>query len=103
MRTPPMAAMNGVELAWMAMVAAGLTLALLHLLVWVRQRERRDFLLFFVLAASAAGFGVFESVIYNIANQVGKSRPQRRKRGCRQSNIAISDDNPWFGLTETSG
>ena len=41
MRDLPMAAMNGVELAWMAMVAAGLTLALLHLLVWLRQRERR--------------------------------------------------------------
>lgn len=55
-----MAAMNGIELAWMAMVAAGLTLALLHLLVWLRQRERLDFLVFSVLAASAAGFGAFE-------------------------------------------
>ncbi|HOM11906.1 MAG TPA: 7TM diverse intracellular signaling domain-containing protein [Rubrivivax sp.] len=52
--------MNGVELAWMAMVAAGLTLALLHLLVWLRQRERLDFLLFFVLAGAAARFGAFE-------------------------------------------
>lgn len=59
-RDEPMAAMNGAELVWMAMVAASLALALLHLLVWARQRKRRDFLVFFVVAAAAAGFGFFE-------------------------------------------
>jgi PAS domain S-box-containing protein len=54
------AAMNEVELAWMAMAAASLTLGLVHLFVWARQRERLDFLVFFVLAASAAAFAAFE-------------------------------------------
>lgn len=57
---PPTPPMNQVELAWMAIVAACLTLALLHLMVWVRERGRLDFLVFAVLAAAAAAFGVFE-------------------------------------------
>jgi PAS domain S-box-containing protein len=52
--------MSGVDLAWMAMASASLTLGLIHLFVWVRQRERLDFLVFFVLATSAAAFGAFE-------------------------------------------
>jgi len=52
--------MNRVDLAWMAMAAASLTLGLIHLFVWVRQRERLDFLVFFVLAVSAAAWGAFE-------------------------------------------
>lgn len=51
---------NGADLAWMAMAAASLTLGLIHLFVWVRQRERLDFLVFFVLAAAAAAWGSFE-------------------------------------------
>ncbi|HOM13222.1 MAG TPA: PAS domain S-box protein [Rubrivivax sp.] len=54
---PPL---NGVDLAWMAMAAAGLTLGLIHLFVWARQRARLDFLVFFVLATAAAAFGAFE-------------------------------------------
>ncbi|MBN8508675.1 MAG: PAS domain S-box protein [Burkholderiales bacterium] len=51
---------NGVDLAWMAMASASLTLGLIHLFVWTRQRERLDFLVFFVLAAAAAVFGAYE-------------------------------------------
>jgi PAS domain S-box-containing protein len=51
---------HGVDLAWMAMAAASLTLGLLHLFVWALQRARLDFLVFFMLAAAAASFGAFE-------------------------------------------
>ena len=79
-----MAAMNGVELAWMAMVAAGLTLALLHLLVWLRQRERLDFLLFFVLAGAAAGFGVFELQMMHAAS------PQASAAAIRAAHVPLA-------------
>ena len=42
------------------MAAASLTLALIHLLVWIQQRREREHLLFFFLAISAAAFGAFE-------------------------------------------
>lgn len=52
--------MNAVDLTWKAMASASLTLGLIHLFVWTRQRGQLDFLAFFVLAAAAAAFGVFE-------------------------------------------
>ena len=42
------------------MAAASLTLALVHLFVWMQQRRQRKHLLFFFLAISAAVFGGFE-------------------------------------------
>ncbi len=51
---------NAVDLTWMTTAAASLTLGMIHLYVWARQRERLDFLAFFVVAASAAVFGAFE-------------------------------------------
>ena len=42
------------------MAAASLTLALIHLFVWIQQRRQREHLLFFFLAISAAVFGAFE-------------------------------------------
>jgi PAS domain S-box-containing protein len=52
--------MNWVDLTWALMASASLTLGLLHLFVWSRQRQRLDFLAFFVLAAASAAFGLFE-------------------------------------------
>ena len=42
------------------MAAASLTLALIHLFVWMQQRRQREHFLFFFLAISAAVFGIFE-------------------------------------------
>ena len=42
------------------MAAASLTLALIHLFVWIQQRRQREHLLFSFLAISAALFGAFE-------------------------------------------
>lgn len=78
---PPL---NPVELAWMAMVAASLTLALLHLLIWVRQRQRWDFLLFFVLAASAAGYGFFELQMMHAAT------PQASAAAIRAAHVPLA-------------
>lgn len=52
--------MNWVEIAWIAMSAASLTLGTLHLFVWTRYRSQPAHLLFFLLAASATAFGAFE-------------------------------------------
>ena len=52
--------MSWVEVAWIAMSAASLTLGGIHLLVWLKQRSHYAHLLFFALAISATAFGVFE-------------------------------------------
>ena len=52
--------MNWVDVAWVAMAAASLTLGLIYLYVWTKQPVRLDYLLFFVLAAASAAFGAFE-------------------------------------------
>jgi len=52
--------MNWFEIVWVGMSAASLTLGLVHLLVWFKQRSKVAHLLFFALAASATAFGVFE-------------------------------------------
>ena len=52
--------MNWVQLAWIMMSAASLTLGVIHLLVWFKQRSKYAHLLFFALAISAAAFGAFE-------------------------------------------
>jgi PAS domain S-box-containing protein len=57
--------MNWVEIAWIMMVSASLTLGAIHLLVWLRQRTQYTYLWFFVLASSAAAFGVFELAMMN--------------------------------------
>jgi two-component system, LuxR family, sensor kinase FixL len=45
------------------MSAASLTLGVIHLLVWFKQRSQYAHLLFFVLASSASAFGAFELVL----------------------------------------
>jgi len=52
--------MNWVEIAWTMMIAASLMLGVVHLFVWQKQRSQYVHLLFFVLATSAAAYGVFE-------------------------------------------
>ena len=52
--------MNWVQIAWVTMAAACLTLGVIHLLVWLKQRSRYAHLLFFALAVSAAAFSAFE-------------------------------------------
>ena len=52
--------MNWVEVAWIMMAAASLTLGVIHLFVWLRQRSQYAHLLFFVLTVSATTFGAFE-------------------------------------------
>jgi PAS domain S-box-containing protein len=52
--------MNWIEIVWVGMSAASLTLGLVHLLVWFKQRSQVAHLLFFALAVSATAFGVFE-------------------------------------------
>ena len=52
--------MSWVEIVWIAMSAASLTLGGIHLLVWLKQRSQYSHLLFFALAISATAFGVFE-------------------------------------------
>jgi PAS domain S-box-containing protein len=52
--------MNWVEVAWIMMIAASLTLGVIHLFVWLKQRSQYAHLLFFALAISAAIFGSFE-------------------------------------------
>jgi PAS domain S-box-containing protein len=52
-----------VVVAWSMMAAASLTLALIHFVVWLRQRAERGHLLFFALAISAAAFAWFELLL----------------------------------------
>jgi two-component system sensor kinase FixL len=52
--------MNWVELIWIVMSAACLTLGVIHLLVWFKQRSHYAHLLFFALAVSATAFGALE-------------------------------------------
>lgn len=52
--------MNWVEIGWTVMSAASLTLGVIHLFVWFKQRSQYAHLLFFALAASATAFGAFE-------------------------------------------
>ena len=55
--------MNWLEIAWTMMAAASLTLGLVHLLVWSKQRLRLAHLAFFVLAAAVAAFSAFELMV----------------------------------------
>jgi len=52
--------MNWVEVIWIVMSAACLTLGVIHLFVWFKQRSQYAHLLFFALAVSATAFGAFE-------------------------------------------
>ena len=55
--------MNWIDVAWTMMASACLTLALLHLVVWYRQRSEYAYVAFSVLAVSVAGFAFFELLL----------------------------------------
>ena len=52
--------MGWIDIAWPMIGATSLTLGLIYLLVWVRQPTHYGYLLFFLTAASAAVFSIFE-------------------------------------------
>jgi PAS domain S-box-containing protein len=53
-------AMNWIEIVWIGMSAASLTIGTIHLFVWFEHRSQFAHLLFFTLAASTTAFAVFE-------------------------------------------
>ena len=55
--------LSWIVVAWSMMAAASLTLALIHLVVWLRQRAAYGHFLFFGLAASASVFAAFELLL----------------------------------------
>jgi PAS domain S-box-containing protein len=59
--------MSWVVVAWSMMAAGSLTLAVIHLVVWFRQRAAYGHLLFFAMAASAAAFAGFELMMMRAA------------------------------------
>ena len=63
--------MNWVEIVWIVMSAACLTLGVIHLFVWSKQRSHYAHLLFFALAISATVFGAFELVMMRAQSPAG--------------------------------
>ena len=63
--------MNWVEIVWIGMSAASMTLGAIHLFVWFKQRSHYAHLLFFVLAVSAAAFGAFELAMMRSQSPAG--------------------------------
>jgi two-component system sensor kinase FixL len=63
--------MNWVELAWAMMASAALTLALVHLLVWRKQRSQYAYLWFFALATSVAACAAFELSLMRATTPAG--------------------------------
>jgi hypothetical protein len=54
---------NWIHLVWAMMAAASLTLGIIHLVVWFKQRSQHANLTFFALASSVAVFSGFELAI----------------------------------------
>ena len=69
--------MNWVQIDWIMMSAASLTLGVIHLFVWFKQRLRYAHLLFFALAVSAAAFGGFELAVMHAQSPVGYANALR--------------------------
>ena len=63
--------MNWVEITWIMMSAASLTLGFIHLFVWLKQRSQHAHLLFFTLAISAAAFAAFEMAMMRAQSPAG--------------------------------
>jgi two-component system sensor kinase FixL len=62
--------MNWVQIAWIMMSAASLTLGVIHFFVWFKQRLEFSHLLFFALAVSASAFGAFELAMMHAQSPV---------------------------------
>jgi PAS domain S-box-containing protein len=54
--------MTWIEVVWPMMAAASLTLAWIHLVIWVKRRDQRVHLLFALAAASVAGIALCELI-----------------------------------------
>src|SRR5258706_13289625 len=52
--------MNWIDIAWPMMGAASLTLALIHLIVWFKQKRQTAHLMFAVTAISVAALAILE-------------------------------------------
>lgn len=52
--------MNWIEIVWIGMSAASLTIGAIHLFVWIEDKAQSAHLLFFALAASTTAFAAFE-------------------------------------------
>jgi two-component system, LuxR family, sensor kinase FixL len=63
--------MNWIEIAWIMMTAASLTLGVIHLFIWLKQRSQYANLLFFALAISAAVFSAFELAMLRAQSPAG--------------------------------
>jgi two-component system, LuxR family, sensor kinase FixL len=55
--------MNGIDVLWPMMGAASLTLALIHLMIWARQREEAAHLIFGIAATSVAALSLCELLL----------------------------------------
>jgi PAS domain S-box-containing protein len=69
--------MNWVEIAWVGMSAASLTLGMIHLFVWFNHRPEHAHLLFFALALAATVFGGFELAMMQASTGLAYARTLR--------------------------
>jgi two-component system, LuxR family, sensor kinase FixL len=69
--------MNWVDIAWIGMSAASLTLGLIHLFVWSNHRRQLAHLLFFALALAATVFGGFELAMMQASTGAAYARTLR--------------------------
>src|SRR5215470_352871 len=60
--------MGWIDTAWPMIGATSLAFGLIYLLVWVRQRDQRAYLFFFMTAASVAAFSIFELRMMRVAS-----------------------------------
>ena len=63
--------MNWLQFAWAAMASALLTLGLVHLFIWWKQRSQYAHLLFFAMTASIAAVAVFELMMMRATTAAG--------------------------------
>jgi PAS domain S-box-containing protein len=75
---------NWIQLLWAMMAAASLTLGIVHLVVWFKQRSQHANLTFFALALSVAVFSGFELAI------VGAQTPAEHALWLRWAHVPIA-------------
>ena len=75
---------NWIHLVWAMMAAASLTLGIIHLVVWFKQRSHHANLTFFALASSVAVFSGFELAI------VGAQTPAELALWLRWAHVPIA-------------
>jgi two-component system, LuxR family, sensor kinase FixL len=75
---------NWIHLVWAMMAAASLTLGIIHLVVWFKQRSHHANLIFFALASSVAVFSGFELAI------VGAQTPAELALWLRWAHVPIA-------------